>query len=54
MKKNIIIPNTDLNVLPLGLGTALAGLSFDGQEADRLFDTFLYLGGNMIDTARVF
>lgn len=54
MKKNIIIPNTDLNVLPLGLGTALAGLSFDGQEADRLFDTFLYLGGNMIDTARVY
>lgn len=54
MKKNIMIPNTDLHVLPLGLGTALAGLNFDGQEADRLFDTFLYLGGNMIDTARVY
>lgn len=54
MKKNVIIPNTDLNVLPLGLGTASAGLNFDGQEADRLFDTFLYLGGNMIDTARVY
>lgn len=54
MKKNVIIPNTDLNVLPLGLGTACAGLNFDGQEADRLFDTFLYLGGNVIDTARVY
>lgn len=54
MKKNIMIPDTDLSVLPLGLGTATAGLNFDGQEADRLFDTFLYLGGNMIDTARVY
>ena len=29
MKKNIMIPDTDLSVLPLGLGTATAGLNFD-------------------------
>lgn len=54
MAKSIRIPNTDLSMYPLGLGTAGAGNNWDGKEADRVFDTFLDMGGNLIDTARVY
>lgn len=46
------IPKTDLMLSPIGLGTARAGLDWDGAEADRIFDCYLALGGNFIDTAR--
>ena len=48
------IPDTDLSVFPLGLGTVGAGIDWDGKEADRLLDTFLDLGGNLIDSARIY
>ncbi len=55
MTKQIFIPNTDLGPLfPFGLGTTAAGLKWVGTEADAVFDTFLDLGGNVIDTARVY
>lgn len=54
MRKRILIPDTDLSVCPIGLGTVNAGLSWDGAEADRMFDTYLDLGGNVIDSARVY
>mgnify|MGYP004466411891 CR=1 FL=1 len=48
------IPDTDLNLCPLGLGTSGAGLDWDGADADYLFDAYLDMGGNLIDTARIY
>lgn len=44
MKNRISIPDTDLAFHPLGLGTVNAGLSWDGADADRIFDAFLDMG----------
>lgn len=54
MNKRIQIPETELSVVPIGLGTVNAGLRWDGAEADRLFDSYLDVGGNLIDTAHVY
>lgn len=55
MNHKITIPNTDLSFLSApGLGTANAGIDWDGKAADYLFDAFLDMGGNVIDTARVY
>ncbi len=54
MEKKIVIPNTELELFPIGLGTVNAGLAWDGADADRIFDAFLYYGGNLIDTAHVY
>lgn len=54
MKTKITIPDTDLTFHPLGLGTVNAGLAWDGADADRIFDTFLDMGGSLIDTAHVY
>ena len=54
MKTKITIPDTDLTFHPLGLGTVNAGLAWDGVDADRIFDTFLDMGGSLIDTAHVY
>ena len=34
MEKRILIPNTDLSVYPIGLGTVDASLRWDGADAD--------------------
>lgn len=52
--KNILIPDTELSVSPFGLGTVDAGLLWDGADADRIFDKYLELGGNLIDSAHVY
>ena len=54
MANRISIPDTNLSMFPLGLGTAGAGIDWDGAEADELLDAFLDLGGNLIDTARIY
>lgn len=54
MMNQIKLTNTDLMVFPMGLGTASAGLGGYGCEIDRLFDSYLHMGGNLIDTARVY
>ena len=54
MSEKIVIKNTDLKFHPLGLGTVNAGLAWDGADADRIFNTFLDMGGNLIDTAHVY
>lgn len=52
--KKIQIENTDLVCAPFGLGTADAGVSWKEEEVDRIFGTYLELGGNVIDTAHVY
>lgn len=54
MNTKITIPDTELTFHPLGLGTVNAGLAWDGADADRIFDTFVDMGGNLIDTAHVY
>lgn len=54
MEKYIQIPQTDLKLSRIALGTVNAGLDYDGAEADRLFDSYLDMGGNLIDSARVY
>lgn len=54
MEKRIEIPKTQLSLCPIGLGTVGAGLDWDHEEADYIFDTYLDLGGNVIDSARVY
>lgn len=54
MEKRILIPNTSLELCPIGLGTLSAGLKWDGKEADAIFAAYLDMGGNVVDTARVY
>ncbi len=54
MKKEIELKGTELKVSPFALGTVNAGLDYDGQDADDLFNYFVDHGGNLIDTARVY
>jgi aryl-alcohol dehydrogenase-like predicted oxidoreductase len=54
MSKRISIPDTDLSAFPLGLGTAMAGIEWAGKEADNLLDAFVDMGGNLVDTARIY
>ena len=54
MERKIRIPETDIEIFPFGLGTTGAGLAWDGEDADRIFDAFLDQGGSLIDTAHVY
>lgn len=56
MEHNIIIPNTDLKISPMGLGTVDAGVRWgkDAASADSMFGTFTDMGGNLIDCAHVY
>ena len=54
MKTKITIPDTDITIHPLGLGTVNAGLAWDEKETGRIIDTFLDMGGNLLDTAHVY
>ena len=48
------IPNTDLVVSVLSLGTAEAGGNFDRATAFAMLDAFIEQGGNLLDTAHVY
>lgn len=52
----IQIPNTELKVSPMGLGTVDAGVTWGKDEAgqDAMFGAFTELGGNLIDCAHVY
>jgi aryl-alcohol dehydrogenase-like predicted oxidoreductase len=54
METHITIPHTDMKASRIALGTVNAGLNYDGPDADHLFDLYLDLGGNVIDSARVY
>jgi Predicted oxidoreductases (related to aryl-alcohol dehydrogenases) len=48
------IPKTELTVSPLGLGTVHAGVAWSEPESHRMMDAYVDLGGNLLDTARVY
>ena len=56
MERNILIPDTDLKVSPLGLGTVDAGVRWGKDEAgqDLIYGTYMDQGGNLIDCAHVY
>ena len=54
MKHTLILPGTGLSVSPVGLGCTRAGSAWTGERADRLLDYFVDMGGNVIDTARIY
>lgn len=52
--EHVTINNTDLNVSRLCLGTADLGTKNTEDQAHELLDRFVELGGNFLDTARVY
>lgn len=52
----IVIPNTELKISQLGLGTVDAGVKWgkDAADADAMFGTFVEQGGNLLDCAHVY
>lgn len=54
--KKIMIPNTDLMLSPIGLGTVNAGVKWGKTDADAdlMFGSFFERGGNLLDTAHVY
>ena len=54
MDSHVVIKDTDLKVSRIVLGTANAGLAWDGSEAFNLLNTYVDRGGNVIDTARIY
>lgn len=52
----ITIPDTELSISPMGLGTVDAGVRWgrEAAEADSMFGTFVEQGGNLIDCAHVY
>lgn len=56
MERNVNIPNTDLFISPMGMGTVDAGVNWgrDVQSQDSMFGTFIEQGGNLIDCAHVY
>lgn len=48
------IQGTELWVSPFGLGTADAGVAWREEDTEKIFGTYLDLGGNVIDTAHVY
>ena len=45
--KKITIKNTDLELSPMGMGCVNAGIKWDGEDAFRIFDAFLDMGGTL-------
>lgn len=52
--KRIQIKDTTLSLCPIGFGTANAGIAWDNEEAFKMLDLYVELGGNVIDTARIY
>lgn len=52
--ERIRVQGTELELSLIGLGCVNAGLKWEGKAADYLFDSFLDMGGNLYDTARVY
>jgi aryl-alcohol dehydrogenase-like predicted oxidoreductase len=48
------IPHTDLTASVLCLGTAEFGSAVDESSSEKLIDTYLDAGGNVLDTAEIY
>ena len=51
MMQRIQIKDTELSLCPIGFGTANAGVAWDHEDAFKMLDLYVSLGGNVIDTA---
>ncbi len=51
---HLLLPGTDLSVSPLCLGAMSFGDSLTERESFALLDRFVELGGNFVDTARIY
>jgi hypothetical protein len=54
MLTKVLIPKTQLLVSRLCLGTNVYGTAVDQARSEELLDRFVELGGNFIDTARMY
>lgn len=54
MSNLVSLPHTSLSVSRLCLGTNMFGTALDAQRSHALLDRFTSLGGNFIDTARMY
>lgn len=54
MSNLVSLPHTSLSVSRLCLGTNMFGTALDAQKSHALLDRFTSLGGNFIDTARMY
>lgn len=50
----LLLTGTDLSVARVGLGTAGFGADIPEADAFRQMDTYVEMGGNLIDTARIY
>ncbi len=48
------LPNSELSVYPICLGSGSLGSTVDRSDSFRMLDTYLAAGGNFIDTAKVY
>ena len=49
MQNKIVIPQTELSLCPIGLGTVGAGLDWDGTDADLIFNTYMAVSYTHLD-----
>ncbi len=54
MLSKVILANTDLSVSQLCYGTNMLGTAVDQDTANAILDRFVELGGNFIDSARMY
>jgi aryl-alcohol dehydrogenase-like predicted oxidoreductase len=54
MLKQVTIANTDLSVSQLCYGTNMLGTAVDQDRANAILDKFVELGGNFLDSARMY
>lgn len=52
--QQVTLPGTDLKVSRLCLGTGVFGAPIKGDNATRVVDEYLRIGGNFIDTAHCY
>ncbi len=52
--QRIKIKDTNLSLCPIGFGAAKAGVAWDHEDAFKILDAYVSLGGNIIDTARIY
>ncbi|MBS0364815.1 MAG: aldo/keto reductase [Proteobacteria bacterium] len=54
MLPKVTLPGTSLTVSRLCLGTNMFGTALDQAQSHTMLDRFVALGGNFIDTARMY